>query len=73
MTKTQGIIAGALLTFVLGTAEADPGNTTAPGEPDTVVLVNGIARISINRYGGAIASFSLNEQGLNPFTWKSRK
>lgn len=73
MIKTQGVIAGALLTVAIGAAEADPGNTAAPGEPDTVVLDNGIARISINRYGGAIASFSLNEQGLNPFTWKSRK
>ncbi len=73
MTNTQWILAGALLAVATSDAKAGLEKRTPPSESDTVVLDNGTARMSINLYGGAISSFSLNEQGLNPFSWTSRK
>ena len=40
---------------------------------DIVQLDNGIARMEINRFGGAISSFELSKQKLNPYSWIAKK
>jgi hypothetical protein len=69
MSGMKWVIAGVLLAGAPGHATGTR-NHPISNPSDTVLLDNGTARMSINRFGGAISSFSLTEQGLNPFSWK---
>lgn len=44
---------------------------TVKSAEDQVALDNGLVSLTVNTHGGAISGFVLNEQGLNPYSWKS--
>jgi hypothetical protein len=57
--------------FLLGVLLAQVAAAELSADLSTVVLDNGTARLTVNRFGGAISSYVLTDQNLNPFSWKA--
>ncbi len=56
--------------FVLASSCKGSGNKNMSGDKDTIVsLGNAVSEVSFSQWGGALVSFHLKNDSVNPFTW----
>lgn len=68
------IIIAIVLHFISCKKNDEQNDTTATDIQDTLItLSNTTAELKIDRYGGAFIDFHLNENPINPLSWKLEK